>query len=478
MDPGFLFCTVAALLLSMVALFRNYQHVALSMVRHNGYLRFHITRISLNQAFYTLCTVIVAGAVLWFQWPTFLSIIQGPVQVRFEDLPKINVDETPYLQVDASGASISRSGQWHSERLDWAKGQRIHTSGPILVITGGGTQDNALTVRSRSHNFHNVFQGMAISPESAEVMIHPNWLQFVLDETDAIWYEVMLFLGVGTVVAGCFLHLYQLWAVQNHPEKHPLIRALAPYVNHQADGTLMDVMDAIDSEVEQNVQGAVEGHESDLILTDSWLLHCRASTLEVAFFPDIVKMEPLYNFTPEGRVLLGLQIFCRRGSNFFVALSEQQFQTIEAKLSQRLSIAEVLRNQQVLQEQLTRLRRRMDITRDYLTYTVDRSDDDAMTQCCACDNDVEVKINKRCTPEMWDAHDDAHATSTTNVCVDRRDCFCEPSMCSECIAKWFKDADHATCPTCRIPFCMWDVVPVVFGRRTDRRNVDDGVDAQ
>ena len=59
---------------------------------------------------------------------------------------------------------------------------------------------------------------------------------------------------------------------------------------------------------------------------------------------------------------------------------------------------------------------------------------------------------------------------------DRRDCFCAPAWCCDCLGKWWlssappglqfsvegEEAElTATCPTCRVPFCVHDCVPVV-----------------
>jgi len=95
-----------------------------------------------------------------------------------------------------------------------------------------------------------------------------------------------------------------------------------------------------------------------------------------------------------------------------------------------------------------------------------------------CGEKVGVKVVKRCSPEMvGDPNPNPNPNSNPNpnwrcspemagglsfTCEDRRDCFCEPTMCLSCMAKWFGESDHTSCPTCRIKFCMHDVVPVTL----------------
>ena len=98
---------------------------------------------------------------------------------------------------------------------------------------------------------------------------------------------------------------------------------------------------------------------------------------------------------------------------------------------------------------------------------------DGIAECMGCTTAAEVRIRKRCAPSM-----------TMRCCEDRRDCFCAPAWCIDCLGKWWlsqlpeqaarsiqmMEEDEAlatlaaelgaTCPTCRVPFCLRDVVPL------------------
>ena len=99
--------------------------------------------------------------------------------------------------------------------------------------------------------------------------------------------------------------------------------------------------------------------------------------------------------------------------------------------------------------------------------------DASAAECMGCTAAAEVRIRKRCTPSL-----------TLRCCDDRRDCFCAPAWCRDCLGKWWlsqlpdaaarsiqlMEEDEAlatlaaelgaTCPTCRVPFCLRDVVPL------------------
>ena len=95
-----------------------------------------------------------------------------------------------------------------------------------------------------------------------------------------------------------------------------------------------------------------------------------------------------------------------------------------------------------------------------------------LPECMGCSAAAAaVKIVKRCAPH-----------GARGGCKDRRDCFCAPAWCCDCLGKWWLSSAPpglqlsvegeealselaaeltATCPTCRVPFCVHDCVPVV-----------------
>jgi len=278
-------------------------------------------------------------------------------------------------------------------------------------------------------------------------------LPFVLDCNFRAFPQMLFAIGLLAAMVTASYHLNRLYQELRFPITHPLMSSLASFSN---DGNPVPVMAAINCEMELNLQGEVQGAESELHITDSWIFHARALTLEVAFFPDVARIEPLYDFANGGvggGHLSGLQIFCRRGRDFFVPMTTAQFELIQDNMHARFQATQEVRSVQTHEAQLERLRRVVEVTGTYEQYTMQVGEDGELDSCVVmCGAKVEVKVLKRCTTEM--------TGSLSHVCDDRRECFCQPSMCLSCLAKWFGENERTTCPTCRVQFCMHDVVPV------------------
>ena len=96
---------------------------------------------------------------------------------------------------------------------------------------------------------------------------------------------------------------------------------------------------------------------------------------------------------------------------------------------------------------------------------------------------AEVKIRKQRLPG-----------AALRSCDDRRDCWCAPAFCCDCLGKWWLSsappslqrmeeqsalamlaAEHtSTCPTCRVPFCLSDCVPLAaLADEPDDARADD-----
>ena len=121
----------------------------------------------------------------------------------------------------------------------------------------------------------------------------------------------------------------------------------------------------------------------------------------------------------------------------------------------RFQATEQIRASQTFEAQLKKLMSVVEVTRSYESYEQIGGEDGELEDCVVqCGAKVQVKFIKRCNPEM--------CGGLAKCCADRRHCFCRPNMCFACIAKWFKDEEKTTCPTCRVEFCMHDVVPVTL----------------
>jgi len=274
-----------------------------------------------------------------------------------------------------------------------------------------------------------------------------------LDQSFSAANQVILMILLVGALGFCAHHLYTLWLQLKFPITHPIMSALALYSN---DGNALPVMVSINDEMTHNLQGRTGGLESDLHITDSWILHVTSASLEVAFFPDVSRIEPLYDYSNGGMGgghLSGLQIFCRRGKDFFVPLTTEQFEAIQDNMQARMQATEEIRRTELHSTQLDRLQSLVEVAGTYGRYPVQVAPGSELDDCMVmCGEKVQVKIVKRCTAEM--------AGGSIHMCEDRRDCFCEPTMCLSCLAKWFGENDSASCPTCRVKFCMHDVVPV------------------
>merc|ERR1712220_34782 len=107
-------------------------------------------------------------------------------------------------------------------------------------------------------------------------------------------------------------------------------------------------------------------------------------------------------------------------------MTTQQFEQIQEKMQSRMVASEEIRRAETHATQLERLRALVDIAGTYGAYQAQPNEETGELDDCMvmCGDKVQVKIVKRCTAQM--------VGGLTHVCDDRRDCFCEPSMCLSC----------------------------------------------
>eukprot|EP00656_Telonema_subtile_P001327 TRINITY_DN10602_c0_g1_i5.p2 TRINITY_DN10602_c0_g1~~TRINITY_DN10602_c0_g1_i5.p2 ORF type:complete len:162 (-),score=44.17 TRINITY_DN10602_c0_g1_i5:75-560(-) len=150
----------------------------------------------------------------------------------------------------------------------------------------------------------------------------------------------------------------------------------------------------------------------------------------------------------------GVQFVVRRGQQFSVRMTREQFERVERVLAAKHRVAQQIHELDVQHQQLERLTSAVDAKRALGRVFEMRPGDDPDSYTCMtmCGAAVQVKV-QRCCGEQ--------------VCEDRRDCLCTPSMCLECMSRWFQEADTTTCPTCRVSFCMEDCVPVDLPKTED-----------
>ena len=212
------------------------------------------------------------------------------------------------------------------------------------LISGRATLSGAL-----------LFEGSSSDTLAAHDGFYPVVLDLTWKSTVVPHLLFVLLLVAGLV--GCVVGLRRLREEYKFPILTPMMDSLRVFAN---DGNPVSVMASINNEMQHNLQGTAAGRESDLCLTDSWILHVVQNDVEVAFFPDVSRIEPLYDFNNGGAGgghLSGLQIFCRRGRDFFVPLTTEQYEHIQEKMQGRMLASEEIRRLETHTQQLQRLER-------------------------------------------------------------------------------------------------------------------------
>lgn len=379
------------------------------------------------------CLFYTAGLLLLIQIPSLLPLVKGPVNL----LSPSQLASGSFVNISIAEV-VDLDTRWNDEIFDLRKlGQRA-TSGKVLQARLAGS-NSLILIKSdeRAADFTHI-EGVLVSAEQAGYKLR-DFEPYVLEVVNYTMVPQSLFAAACIVFCSyCLGELRQLIMIQKFPGLNPFVQSLAQYSN---DGTSPQaVVGAINREIEAE-RVATSTIESALFVTECWIINVLSASFQVAHFGDVAHIQPLQSM--DTAEFVGVQFVCRRGGNFSVRMTQQQFATVEQVLSARQEMAASVHGMAVQRQQIDRLQEAMAEATQVYHYPAAF---DEIPECMTmCGNSVEIKVQRLC-----------------EECHDRRDCLCLPTMCVECMARWFKEEDHATCPTCRVEFCMKDCVPVVF----------------
>ena len=270
-----------------------------------------------------------------------------------------------------------------------------------------------------------------------------------------------------------------------------VVRAMLHYVNEDeaaADRTARaqqaeDLIRAIDAEVseEPDAQGVPQVFtwgSAQVAVTATWVIQASRLGFDVAVIADcdmrLRGVSRQYVNTEQVEVgTIRVQNQRRLGApSFEIQLAMDDYQRLEESALNRVREAQAAiaaqRNTAFAAEFARILRERQGM--EGMAWQLQAEPQ----PCMGCGRASTVKITKKC-----------------DTCPERVECGCEPSWCHHCLLKWwitknqtriemepdFSPTWQARCPTCRIYFCLNDVMPLADATIDDEDRADDTTDA-
>mmetsp|Transcript_15971 Transcript_15971/g.26098 ORF Transcript_15971/g.26098 Transcript_15971/m.26098 type:complete len:767 (-) Transcript_15971:1560-3860(-) len=287
-------------------------------------------------------------------------------------------------------------------------------------------------------------------------------------------FSPMLFFVCVICTISVFAYTAQSEWKQSRGMDNPVINRFRSSWDEQSEGkTLEEIAQEIDEEVLEPSTLVLPWNSSVVAVTKNWLIKTNYLGLDAIAINDA----KLVDLRVSGRWIMGelvemvtLRIESRRSVTqhghhrgratyfFDVALPRIQFESLQSSFIDRVNKRQ---EEQVKQRQDSFIASyyNMLINRvaDGITYPKENG---SGVECLgACGKTTNVIVQKRC-----------------NTCEERHECLCDPSWCHMCLLKWWFTKNRtriellshtemieptwqAQCPTCRIYFCMNDVVP-------------------
>jgi len=186
--------------------------------------------------------------------------------------------------------------EWSEEQFSFSKLHRVPVSGPYLqarLANAAPEERRWLLVKAWREDVSSLLaEGSKSVPlsgallfegSSAEMMLarHQGFYPVALDLTwrSAMSPHLVFVAAVVAALVACIVGLFRLQEEYTFPILHPIMATLRVYAN---DGNPVSVLVSINQEMQTNLQGTAAGHESDLWLTDSWILHVVPNDVEVS----------------------------------------------------------------------------------------------------------------------------------------------------------------------------------------------------
>lgn len=237
----------------------------------------------------------------------------------------------------------------------------------------------------------------------------------------------------------------------------PVTAALSIYAEPEDVKALMETIDAeiaLDS-----TQVVVCGNTSQVAMGNTWLLSSRWLQFGAASITDVTLVSGRISINymgmePVQMALLHMRNRRHGGRDFEMKMPLEAYWRLEDSFVRRVQAAKAERQKQQVADFATEVAAMLlQRQKEGITYKTFVTPDECLGQCGRRAN---VKISKRCM-----------------ACQERQECACAVAWCHHCLLKWwiaqnqvkvemdmaFQSAWQAKCPTCRVPFCLDDLLP-------------------
>eukprot|EP00514_Thraustochytrium_sp_LLF1b_P003893 CAMPEP_0184507152 /NCGR_PEP_ID=MMETSP0198_2-20121128/93_1 /TAXON_ID=1112570 /ORGANISM="Thraustochytrium sp., Strain LLF1b" /LENGTH=685 /DNA_ID=CAMNT_0026896887 /DNA_START=781 /DNA_END=2838 /DNA_ORIENTATION=- len=466
-------------------------------VKERGIVRAHQVRVRrrfrllhCGVVLYVTFLIAVAGGFL-------LDMLHGP-QTLTRDVAVLPFNEwnSSLLRVDTSNVLLSSAvfqdgnnlAKWVIHELDMRSSGNEHDSFTVLSKV---VVENRVEGKPRlSQPLHeDGIQGVVrrIEPEMMDSTFHAatskfsraKWLGSPNGDGPMVYIDesfspVLLYLGFGGAVCLLGLACRNEWRQSNDMDD-PVLRHIVRRVTDEDTMSDNELARLVDEEVLEDTAFVVPWSSHTIAVTRNWLLRTNyfgmdAIAINDARLSDVrisgrwIMGEPIETVTLriESRqsVVRTLRDDGGRASYYFdVTLPRRHFEVLQASFIDRVNKRQeeqAKRCEQAFVEEYCDVL--IGLARDGINF--DLPFDEEKQECLGvCGNTVDIKIDKQC-----------------GTCEERAQCLCPPAWCHRCILKWWCSQNRTRiellqhggsiqptwqgrCPTCRIWFCLNDLVP-------------------
>ncbi|XP_050681631.1 E3 ubiquitin-protein ligase TM129 [Leptidea sinapis] len=261
--------------------------------------------------------------------------------------------------------------------------------------------------------------------------------------------------------------LFQIILWWEHDKsKHPVVRALKPYVN-QATGSDWRIL-AADFNIEFHRVDKVLlplNSVSKVIATQNWLIKVTPYNVNIVKQLDcslVATAADTHNLSPSGEdevQYVNVEVIPSRDDvkRFSFRMSNTALRELQPRLMRPMRVPESISLIPPLIERFVEVFK-TNIAKNPMYYY----DNDEVEQCIGCmQNQADVKIVNRCEPAQPGPADGQRPQPPCSPCN------CRVLWCASCMARWWATrgpdapaqwlSSRGSCPVCRATFCLLDV---------------------